>query len=188
VNHARLRYPAICAATLGATAIAASFTDFEDELRGQTFGGSVTKLAGVVDAGTRGRLQYYRRRDAGGERYGNVPLADVLFGFRDGKLDVVELWALGTSCDDDPLKHELTSRFGEPVYNAYGNEAWRQREGECVLLNPAECEVRQFQGRLARASATGVTAWHTTYFRYDRLDRLYSCRYRVRFSPSGRTP
>ena len=158
--------------------------DFAKELGGLEFGVAREQAGELVKAETRGALQFYKRPGRRKDTYHDVALGDVLYGFRDDKLEVVELWTRNIFCSGDLLKGELVERFGEPVYSTSSNEAWRQSEAECSRHDPADCDIAKFEGFPRDPNAKGLIGWYTAY---RGIKGTNMCAYRVRFSPSPRT-
>jgi hypothetical protein len=186
----------IVSVTIGLAAFAANAAagaaDFADELRGLSFGTPLTSIQNLVrfDPPHSG-LQFFTRR-GDDLHYRGVPLNNnggILYGFREGKLEVVELWKTGM-CSDTTLRRAVQDRFGKEKYYALdNNEAWRQKEAECKLYEPSECNIYKFEGFPNDANAKGIIAWNTRYIDPFGLQRkkLTVCTDRVRFSQSPRT-
>ena len=169
-----------------ATAFAAS-SYFVDELRGLDFGTSQSTLTDLVHHGARGGLQvFWRRSDSLLLIYRGVPLREILYAFRDGRLEAVELWAASLGCDDSMLR-ALKTRFGEPQVSLGGDTNQPTApEADCQRLGPAgTCEAYKFEGFPKDANAKGIVGWYT---RYGSIQGKHEqCRQRVQFSRSSRT-
>lgn len=161
---------------------------FADELRGLSFGTSQKSIPNLVrehllKQSVRNGLHYFSR--SGDDlHYRGAPLTDILYGFRNGKLEIVELWTVD-KCIHATLRHALEARFGEAKYYAFDNNAWRQKEAECSLMDPLLCETYKFEGFPNDANAKGIVGWYTRYSAIGHQTEF--CRDRVRFSRSPRT-
>lgn len=157
-----------------------------DELSGLFFGGSRNRFNQIpnrVKERASGGLQFFSRR-GDDLHYRGVKLDGILYGFRNGKLELVELGLTSIRCDT-ALHQAIQARFGEPRYRDTSLDLHKPKDADCDLVDSALCEAYKYEGFPKDPHAKGIVAWDTRYIGIENNDHL--CSDRVRFSRSSRS-